>query len=108
MTRLKGPFWQPAANEAQWLLPSGRKLANLVRFACFQAHQTLGARPSTYRHPQIAHANQVVGGHGQYEREVQPLSSHKATLAYPADDSGPAEAFPDLLAEMDPKNWTAR
>ena len=98
-TRLKGALWRPAADEARWLLPSGRKVANLARFACFQAHQSLGARPSTCRHPRIAQANQVAGGQGQHEREVQLLSSRKAALAHPADDPGPAEAFLDPLAE---------
>ncbi len=73
-TRLKGPFRQPAADEARWLLPSGRTLANLARFACFQAHQSLEARPSTCRHPRIALADRVgTNGKSSFSRPARRL-----------------------------------
>jgi len=49
--------------------------------------------PSRFHGTQIAHANHVVGGHGQHELEDQLLAPGEPPLAHPVDGLGPAEAF---------------
>ena len=99
IARLTRSFWRQAVGDTWRFLPSGQKLANFARFSCFQAHQPLGSPPSTCRHPQIAHPNQVVGCGSQHEVEVQLFTTHKPALAQSANGLEPAEAFFDPLAD---------
>ena len=55
MTGLKGPFWWPAADEARWLLPSGRKLANLGPIRLFPGTPIPWGSAIDLPLPRIAH-----------------------------------------------------